>query len=143
MHRYIQQTEHKEPTREVVAGRRPMNTSSTLKLLAIDDDRTIWRCVARHRQGLEIAPIRMIRAGLRNLPSFLLCVVLLDLVMPGVSGIEILERIVSVDPGVEVILITAHYSAESAVELSVMTDLTKPIEISKLRAIDRRSSGRC
>ena len=57
--------------------------------------------------------------------------------MPKVSGIEILERIVSVDPGVDVVLITAHYSAESAVEAiqkGAADYLTKPIEIDKLRS---------
>jgi DNA-binding NtrC family response regulator len=116
-----------------------MNTSSTLKLLAIDDDPHNLEMikVALDRQGLEIVtssdPEQGFEIFLRLRPR----VVLLDLVMPGVSGIEILERIVSVDPGVEVILITAHYSAESAVEAiqKGATDyLTKPIEISKLRA---------
>jgi DNA-binding NtrC family response regulator len=57
--------------------------------------------------------------------------------MPKVSGIELLERIVSVDAGVDVILITAHYSAESAVEAiqkGAADYMTKPIEIEKLRS---------
>jgi DNA-binding NtrC family response regulator len=57
--------------------------------------------------------------------------------MPKVSGIEILERMVGVDPGVDVILITAHYSAESAVEAiqkGASDYLTKPIDIDKLRS---------
>jgi DNA-binding NtrC family response regulator len=64
-------------------------------------------------------------------------IVLLDLVMPKVSGIEILERMVGVDPGVDVILITAHYSAESAVEAiqkGASDYLTKPLDIDKLRS---------
>ena len=65
--------------------------------------------------------------------------------MPKVSGIEILERIVSVDPGVDVILITAHYSAESAVEAiqkGAADYLTKPIEIDKLRSRISYAAGR-
>ncbi len=116
-----------------------MNSSSTLKLLAIDDDAQNLELIrlALDRQGLEILTSQDPEEGfeifLRTRPK----VVLLDLVMPKVSGIEILERIVSVDPGVEVILITAHYSAESAVEAiqKGATDyLTKPIEIDKLRS---------
>jgi DNA-binding NtrC family response regulator len=48
-----------------------------------------------------------------------------------------LERIVRVDPGVDVILITAHYTAESAVEAiqkGASDYLTKPLEIDKLRS---------
>jgi len=42
--------------------------------------------------------------------------VLLDLTMPGISGLTMLESILAVDPGLEVILMTAQYSEEAAVE---------------------------
>src|SRR5665213_3423586 len=43
-------------------------------------------------------------------------IVLTNLVMPHLSGMEVLERIVELDPAIDVILMTAHYSTESAVE---------------------------
>jgi|SRR5579872_297133 DNA-binding NtrC family response regulator len=116
-----------------------MNSPINLKLLAIDDDPHNLEMIrlALDRQGLEILteqdPERGFELFLQARPK----VVLLDLVMPKVTGIELLERIQGVDPGVEVILITAHYSAESAVEAiqKGATDyLTKPIEIDKLRS---------
>jgi len=94
-----------------------MTVSPSLKLLAIDDDVHNLEIisVALKREGLEIATSQDAEQGfeifLRMRPN----IVLLDLVMPKLSGMEILERIVSVDPGVDVILITAHYSPESAV----------------------------
>ena len=36
--------------------------------------------------------------------------------MPHLSGLEVLERIVEFDPSIDVILMTAHYATESAVE---------------------------
>jgi DNA-binding NtrC family response regulator len=116
-----------------------MTSSTTLKLLAIDDDVQNLEIIklALKRQGLEIMtsddPEEGFDIFLRTRPK----IVLLDLVMPKVNGIEILERIVSVDPGVDVILITAHYSAESAVEAiqkGASDYLTKPIDIDKLRS---------
>ena len=116
-----------------------MSSPVSLKLLAIDDDPRNLEMIrhALDRQGLEILteqdPERGFELFLQARPK----VVLLDLVMPKVTGIELLERIVGVAPGIEVILITAHYSAESAVEAiqKGATDyLTKPIEIDKLRA---------
>ena len=116
-----------------------MTSSAVLKLLAIDDE----------AQNLEIIKLSLKRAGLTILTAqdpeegfqlFLQArprIVLLDLMMPKVSGIEILERIVNVDPGVDVILITAHYSTESAVEAiqkGASDYLTKPLDIAKLRA---------
>ena len=43
-------------------------------------------------------------------------VVVLDLLMPGVAGMEMLETILEIDSGVDVILLTGHYSTDSAVE---------------------------
>jgi DNA-binding NtrC family response regulator len=116
-----------------------MTSTNPLKLLAIDDDAKNLEIIrlALERQGLEILtsndPEEGFETFLRTRPK----IILLDLVMPKVSGIEILERIVSVDPGVDVVLITAHYSAESAVEAiqkGASDYLTKPLDIDKLRA---------
>lgn len=116
-----------------------MTLTVALKLLAIDDDAQNLEIikVALKREGLEIMTAQDPEQGfelfLRTRPK----IVLLDLVMPKVSGIELLERIVSVDAGVDVILITAHYSAESAVEAiqkGAADYMTKPIEIEKLRS---------
>lgn len=116
-----------------------MNSSNTVRLLAIDDDAQNLEIVklALAREGLEILtdqdPEKGFGTFLRTRPK----IVLLDMVMPRVNGIELLERIVSVDPGVDVILITAHYSTESAVEAiqkGASDYLTKPLEIDKLRS---------
>ena len=63
-------------------------------------------------------------------------IVLLDLIMPKINGMEVLERIVAYDPGIDVILLTGHYSTESAVEAiqkGACDYLTKPISVDKLR----------
>ncbi len=116
-----------------------MTSTTTLKLLAIDDNADNLEIInlALGRQGLEILTAQDPEEGFELFLQTRPRIVLLDLVMPKVSGIEILQRIVSVDPGVDVILITAHYSAESAVEAiqKGATDyLTKPLDIEKLRA---------
>jgi DNA-binding NtrC family response regulator len=116
-----------------------MTVSPTLKLLAIDDDVHNLEIisVALKREGLEIATSQDAEQGFETFLRMRPNIVLLDLVMPKLSGMEILERIVSVDPGVDVILITAHYSPESAVEAiqkGASDYLTKPIEIDKLRS---------
>src|SRR5512141_1635576 len=116
-----------------------MSSATMLKLLAIDDDARNLEIIslALKRQGLEITTSQDPEEGfdifLRTRPR----IVLLDLVMPKVTGIELLERIVNIDPGVDVILITAHYSAESAVEAiqkGASDYMTKPIDIDKLRS---------
>ena len=123
---------------EEITPRHAVTSTSNLQLLAIDDDAQNLEMIklALERHGLEIQTTQDPEEGFelfqRNRPKL----VLLDLVMPKIGGMELLERILAVDPGVEVILITAHYSAESAVEAiqKGATDyLTKPIDIDKLR----------
>jgi DNA-binding NtrC family response regulator len=63
-------------------------------------------------------------------------IVLTDLVMPGLSGLDVLDRIVDFDPAIDVILMTAHSSTESAVEAirkGACDYLQKPVSISMLR----------
>ena len=64
-------------------------------------------------------------------------IVLLDLMMPTMSGMEVLERMVATDPGANVILMTAHYSTDSAVEAiqkGAYDYLTKPLDVLSLQA---------
>jgi DNA-binding NtrC family response regulator len=56
--------------------------------------------------------------------------------MPGLSGLEVLERIVEFDPAIDVILMTAHYTSETAVEAirkGASDYLNKPVSIAALR----------
>jgi DNA-binding NtrC family response regulator len=63
-------------------------------------------------------------------------IILLDLVMPSASGMQLLERIVAVDPGISVILMNGNYCIDSAVEAiqkGACDYLTNPLDPEKLR----------
>src|SRR5450432_123418 len=63
-------------------------------------------------------------------------IVLTDLLMPGMNGIEVLTRIMEIDPSTDVVLMTAHYSSETAVEAikkGASDYLNKPIPIGLVR----------
>lgn len=63
-------------------------------------------------------------------------VVLTDLVMPRLTGMDVLDRIIEFDPSIDVILMTAHYSTESAVEAirrGASDYLNKPVSLAALR----------
>lgn len=63
-------------------------------------------------------------------------VVMTDLVMPQMTGLEVLERITEFDPVIDVILMTAHYTTETAVEAirkGAADYLNKPISLATLR----------
>ncbi len=64
-------------------------------------------------------------------------IVFSDLVMPGLDGIGLLERVMEIDPTTDVILMTAHYTIESAVEAikkGASDYLSKPVSLDALRA---------
>jgi len=107
-------------------------------LLAIDDDPKSLELIqdALSRDDLTILtstdPAAGLELALQHHPE----IVLLDLVMPGIDGIAVLERILAAVPTTEVILITGHYTAESAVEAirkGASDYLTKPLSIAGLR----------
>lgn len=111
----------------------------TTKLLAIDDRQEnldlISEILAQH--PVEILTTSSAEEGMALFLEHHPPVVLLDLIMPDVNGMELLERMVAADPGAEIILMTAHYSPESAVEAiqkGAADYLTKPLDIAKLRS---------
>ena len=62
-------------------------------------------------------------------------VVVLDVKMPGMSGIDVLQNIKSEHPDIEVILLTGHATTASGVEgikSGAFDYLTKPIELDQL-----------
>ncbi len=63
-------------------------------------------------------------------------IVATDLMMPGMSGMELLERVMEFDPSIDVVLITAHYTTESAVEAiqkGAADYINKPVSPAVLR----------
>ncbi|MGA2863961.1 MAG: response regulator [Verrucomicrobiota bacterium] len=64
-------------------------------------------------------------------------VAILDIRMAGMSGIEVLERLKYVDPGIEVVMMTAFETAETirqALRLRACDYINKPFDISTMRA---------
>lgn len=110
-----------------------------IKIVAIDDDPQSLALVvaALEQEGLEIItetdPVRGLEIVRREHPP----IVLVDLVMPGLSGLEVLDAIVESDPGIDVILMTSHYSAETAVQAiqrGASDYFDKPISIDRLQS---------
>jgi DNA-binding NtrC family response regulator len=72
-------------------------------------------------------------------------VCLLDVRLPGMEGIEVLERLKRLDPGLEVVLVTAVRTVRTAVEamkLGAYDYLTKPFAVEDLRSVVNRALER-
>lgn len=107
-------------------------------LVVIDDDPANIKLVrfVLANEGLEIHAASDAQSGLELIHRVRPQIVLLDLVMPGVQGMEVLQKILEFDPGTDVILMTGFYSTESAVEAiqkGAADYFPKPFSPDKLR----------
>src|SRR5689334_23321058 len=87
-------------------------------VLIIDDERpvlmTLEALLKRHGYQVDTAPTAA--QGLKVLKSKLPTLVLLDLRLPDADGLEMLDRIKSELPQIQVIILTAHDSLHNAIE---------------------------
>jgi DNA-binding NtrC family response regulator len=111
---------------------------SHVKLLLVDDEE---RFLATTRILLGKRGVENIRTAangadaLKILRKERIDVVVLDVKMPGMDGVEVLRRSKQEHPLVEVIMLTGHASVESAVEglkLGAFDYVMKPIDIPDL-----------
>ena len=112
--------------------------AAPITLIAVDDDPLTLDLikVALTQEGVEILTSSDAEAGLEMILRRRPKIAILDLMMPKLSGMQVLERVVEIDPSIDVILLTGHYSTDSAVEAiqkGACDYLTKPIPIEKLR----------
>jgi len=118
-------------------------------VLLIDDDRQLLRATA---QTLELAdfsvtPFASAAEALPQLDSDFAGVVVSDIRMPGMDGLQLYERIRALDAEIPVILITGHGdipTAVKAIQDGVYDFIAKPFPAERLiqcvrRAVERRS----
>jgi DNA-binding NtrC family response regulator len=102
-------------------------------ILVVDDEvkqLEILRKILLH-EGYEVETAASATRALEQLRVFRPQVVLTDLMMPGMDGIELLEQIRRESPGCAVLLMTAHESVATAVDAmkkGAYDYLTKPLE---------------
>jgi DNA-binding NtrC family response regulator len=115
-----------------------MSKLSTLTLLAIDDNPRSLALItgALAQEGLEILTASDPKAGFELFLQARPRIVVLDLAIPKATWMDLLERMARADPGVNVILISDHYSTDAAVEAiqkGACDYLTTPIDVRRLR----------
>ena len=113
-------------------------------LVLVDDDPLLLRTLSRVFSGdFEVAAFDSGEAALAHIEDGGVSVVLSDLAMPGIGGLELLRRIRALDPDLPVLLITgvpALESATKAIEYGVFRYLTKPFDLDSLVATVKQAS---
>jgi len=90
----------------------------TAKILIIDDEDLFREDLATifREEGHECKTASDGEKGLSIVADFNPDIVFCDVVMPGKNGVEVLDEIMSIDPGKRVVMITAYGTLETAVE---------------------------
>jgi DNA-binding NtrC family response regulator len=108
-----------------------------IRLLLVDDERSFVEPMQK-RLGVRGFEVRMANSGpaaLAELAREAIDVVVLDVKMPGMDGIETIRAIKERHPLVEVILLTGHANLEASLEgmaLGAFDYLLKPVGIDEL-----------
>ncbi|MEU2286108.1 response regulator transcription factor [Streptomyces sp. NPDC013178] len=120
------------------------------RVLLIEDDRAVREGVALalRRQGHEVAAVDTGEDGLERLRSFRPDVVVLDLMLPGISGLDVCRGIRTLDQTLPIIMATARGDDEDIVvglEAGADDYVVKPVQArvleARIRAVLRRAAG--
>jgi two-component system, NtrC family, response regulator AtoC len=110
------------------------------KVLVVEDEPNLRKVLATllRRQGYEVTVAEDGEQGLAEFEKNGAAVVVTDMVMPKVGGMEVLRAINARAPDVPVIIVTAHGTVDSAVEaikLGAFDYITKPFEQAELQVV--------
>ncbi|MDT9696396.1 response regulator transcription factor [Streptomyces sp. P17] len=120
------------------------------RVLLIEDDRAVREGVALalRRQGHEVAAVETGEDGLGRVRSFRPDVVVLDLMLPGMPGLDVCGEIRALDQTLPIIMATARGDDEDIVvglEAGADDYVVKPVQArvlqARIRAVLRRAAG--
>ncbi len=107
------------------------------KVLLVDDEEDFVHTLVKRltRRKLEVRSALSGKDALKSISENTPDVIVLDVKMPDMDGIETLKQIKALCPSTEVIMLTGHANVEVAIrgmELGAFDYLMKPIEIDEL-----------
>lgn len=114
-----------------------------MKILIIDDEQSIRETLEMflHEKGYAVVTSEDGAKGLEAVQRERPDIVILDIRLPGISGLEVLKRIAEKGEGIPVIMITAYHDMETtiqAMKLGAYEYIHKPIDVDELEiAIDK------
>jgi UDP-3-O-[3-hydroxymyristoyl] N-acetylglucosamine deacetylase len=118
------------------------------KVLIIDDEKSILESLSSvlREEGFDVRTAKDGREGLALFQEVKPRIVLLDVWMPEMDGLEVLSRVKELDPEAVVVVISGHGTISTAVEavkMGAIDFLEKPLSIEKvLDVIERGVAGK-
>jgi two-component system, response regulator RegA len=122
-------------------------TPSDVKVLVVDDEGRLRDVLTRAiaSWGFQVAGARSGEEALRLMQTSKFDISILDLNLPGVSGIELFEKFRNVNPEQQVIVLTGFGNLEAAratIRLDVVDFLEKPCPLGELEKSLHRATQR-
>ena len=127
----------------------PPTPTAQTRILVVDDEDTIRLVLSKYlrTRGFDVATAESGDAALETLTAARFDMMLCDVRMPGLSGVEIVPKALEIDPDLGIVMLSAVNDAPTATEAmahGVLDYLTKPIELSDLhdavqRALHKRT----
>ena len=107
------------------------------KILLVDDEVDFLETLVQRlkKRNVNVTGVQSGEEALRSLDHQPVDVVVLDVKMPGMEGIQVLKEIKKREPRTEVIMLTGHANVEAAfqgMELGAFDYLIKPVNIEEL-----------
>src|ERR671938_789782 len=95
-----------------------MPPHNSLRVLFADDEKSLQEFMRSElpRLGHEVTVCPDGRAALKALEKATFDVAILDLRMPGLTGIEVLEQLKQTSPDTEAVVMTGHASQDTAID---------------------------
>ena len=111
-----------------------------MRILVADDDTDLRKVLANElsEEGFKVDTAESGTKAIGLLESDEYDVLLLDLTMPGLGGLDVLKKIKTLDLPAEVVILTGNGSVSTAVEamkLGAYDYLTKPFKLAELKAV--------
>ena len=111
-----------------------------IRLLIIDDEATLAHNIERYMatRGYDVRSVTSGENGLAVVESFRPDVAIVDYCLPGFNGLETVERLRRICPGLTTLLITAHGDPkleQQAAKIGVWKYLAKPLILRDLKAV--------
>jgi two-component system, NtrC family, response regulator HydG len=116
-----------------------------IRVLVVDDDEPHAVAVAEslQRVGYDCVVATSGAEGLKLIEEQVFDIIITDLIMEGVGGLEVLAKAKRELPDAEVVILTGHSTiktAVTAIQAGASTYLTKPLDINELRTATEKAS---
>ncbi len=121
-----------------------MITDAPRQILVVDDEPNLRRVLGAQlsRDGYEVHAVADGEAALRILEDQYVDVLITDLRMPRLDGLELLRRALLLEPDLPVVIITAHGTVDNAVEAlksGAFDYITKPFDQNDVRNVVKKA----